>query len=86
MERNIVSREANVRSLLAKVELGEADAAFVYVTDARSSRRIRVIPLPPYRLEPLDILFVSAQNAFENFPIDGLYPIDLDGSIDLGPR
>lgn len=44
---NVLSREANVRSLLAKVELGEADAALVYETDARSTRRVRSIPLPP---------------------------------------
>lgn len=46
VQGNVVSREANVRSLLAKVELGEADAAVVYETDARSVRRVRVIQLP----------------------------------------
>lgn len=46
VNRQVVSREANVRSVLAKVELGEADAALVYETDARSSRRVRRIPIP----------------------------------------
>ncbi|HTE16952.1 MAG TPA: extracellular solute-binding protein, partial [Armatimonadota bacterium] len=43
---NVVSREANVRTLVAKVELGEADAAVVYETDARLSRRLRALPIP----------------------------------------
>src|SRR5262245_66398920 len=46
---------------------------------------IRVIPLPPYRLEPLDILYLSAENDFERARIVGLYPIDPDGRINLGP-
>lgn len=43
---NVVSREDNVRAALAKVELGEGDAAIVYATDAQASDRVRVIPLP----------------------------------------
>jgi molybdate transport system substrate-binding protein len=43
---NIVSREDNVRAALAKVELGEGDAAMVYRTDALSSDGVRVVPLP----------------------------------------
>lgn len=45
--RNIVSREDNVRAILAKLELGEGDAGFVYVTDAVGSSDVRVVPLPP---------------------------------------
>ena len=43
---NIVSREDNVRVALAKVELGEGDAAFVYQTDALASDRVRSIAIP----------------------------------------
>lgn len=43
---NVVSRESNVRSVLTKVELGEADAAIVYETDALTSRKVRTVEIP----------------------------------------
>ena len=45
----------------------------------------RLIPLPPYRVGPLDALYVYAAGAPEQNPINGLYPVDVDGTINLGP-
>ncbi len=43
---HVVSKENNVRLVRAKIELGEADAAVVYRTDAMASDRLRSIPIP----------------------------------------
>ncbi|MCB9652710.1 MAG: molybdate ABC transporter substrate-binding protein [Deltaproteobacteria bacterium] len=43
----VVSEESNVRLIRAKVELGEADAAFVYRTDALGSKAVEAIEIPP---------------------------------------
>lgn len=48
VQARVVSRELNVRQVLNKVMLGEADAAIVYRTDARSAGdKVRVVEIPP---------------------------------------
>ncbi|MEV8226740.1 molybdate ABC transporter substrate-binding protein [Streptomyces sp. NPDC079167] len=56
-EVNPVSQEPNVRAVLSKVELGEADAGLVYRTDATTATgRIEAIDIP------------DAQNAVASYP------------------
>ncbi len=45
----VVSQESDVRAVTGKVALGQADAGFVYVTDARSVRdQVTVIRIPAW--------------------------------------
>jgi molybdate transport system substrate-binding protein len=70
----VVSHEANVRLVRAKVELGEADAAIVYRTDAQASPAVRAIDVPadlsgatPYALASLTGSTHPAAGRFVDF-------------------
>ena len=49
MLTNVVSQESDVKGVVGKVALGEADAGFVYVTDAQAAAsQLRQITIPTF--------------------------------------
>lgn len=55
--QNVVSNEDNVKQVVAKVQLGEADAGIVYETDAAAASELDTVSIP------------EAQNVIAEYPI-----------------
>jgi molybdate transport system substrate-binding protein len=62
-ESNIVSREDNVRAVLAKIEAGEGDIGVVYETDAASTEDVTAITFPEDANVLADYAFVTLTDA-----------------------
>ena len=46
---------------------------------------VKVVPKPPYKIEPLDTLEIFVQGTLPDQNIAGPYPVEADGTIMLGP-
>lgn len=58
VNKNVVSQEDNVKAIVQKVQLGEADAGVVYLTDAQAAKdKLTFIEIP------------DAQNVIATYPI-----------------
>jgi len=45
---------------------------------------LHVVPKPPYHLRTLDVLNIRVQPVHPEAPIDGVYPVQAGGRVDLG--
>ena len=47
---------------------------------------VKLVPKSPHRIETFDVLLIRVSGALPEYPIDDAFPIDADGSVNLGPR
>lgn len=86
--RNVVSEEDNVKAVVAKVQLGEADAGIAYVSDVTPGVRrvVRLVPIPDaYNViaaYPIAVLAASRRKADARAFVD--FILSADGQRLLG--
>jgi molybdate transport system substrate-binding protein len=68
---NVVSNEDNVKQVIAKVQLGEADAGIVYISDSIASPDLKIIEIP------------ADLNVIAKYPIA---PLAKSANVDLAPK
>ncbi len=64
--KNVVSQTTDVTQTVAEVALGQADAGFVYVTDAKAAKGKVLVITPPARAKPLAKDFIAVVKAGKN--------------------
>src|SRR5262249_7809667 len=45
---------------------------------------VRLVPVPPYKLQPLDSIVILATGVNQDEPINGIFGIDPEGTVNLG--
>jgi polysaccharide export outer membrane protein len=52
--------------------------------DILTINALRLVPKPPYRIEPLDSLGINVTGTIPEQPIQGVYPVEPTGKVNLG--
>ena len=81
-------RQKKIIPVQAPVELNKVTHPeyIIEAPDVLQITAIQATPRQPYKLQATDTLAVTVQNALADAPIAGLYTVELDGEVNLGPR
>ncbi len=81
-EHPVVMPPGNIPHELAKVDLATYE---IEPPDIITIELLYALPKPPYRVKPQDLLIIKVKNILPMDPIDGPFPVDPDGTVNLGP-
>jgi polysaccharide biosynthesis/export protein len=79
----IIIPPAGVAHESAKVDLA---TYIIEPPDIIQVELLYAVPKPPYRIKPLDSVVVRVKPALPDDPLEGLFPVDAEGQINLGPN
>ncbi len=82
LEQEILAAPDPIPRELSKTEQPEY---IIEIPDILLVDAVNIIPKPPYRISTLDVVGLTAQPALPDRAIDGNYPVQPGGVIDLGP-
>lgn len=80
-----VARQVPIHDLPRELDKVALPEYRVEPPDVLIIEAIKAVPRPPVKLEPLDVLFVHLSNPIKDEPLSGLFTIEPDGTINLGP-
>jgi polysaccharide biosynthesis/export protein len=79
-------REARDSTLARELDKASLPAYVIEPPDILTVDALRIVPTPPYRIEPLDALIIAVEGLPPEFPIQGVFAVDPDGTVILGVR
>ena len=68
-----------------EIEKVSLPAYVVEPPDILSVEMLKMIPLPPYRIDVYDVLQIRASFTIQDQPIDNFYIVEAEGVVNLGP-
>ena len=80
-----VARQVPVHELPRELDKVSLPEYRVEPPDILIIEATKAVPKPPIKLQPLDVLYVHLANPIKDEPLTGLFTIEPDGTINLGP-